>query len=108
MFVDSPKTTSLYTFVFTLVLVLIYSVWGLCIPGTQLAALFFDDSFFYIKIAYNISAGFGSTFDTIHPTNGYHPLYLFLLTGLSTIFPLQGFPGIKAVFLLDNLLFLIG
>lgn len=38
-----------------------------------------DDSFFYIKTAYNFSAGQGSTFDTINPTNGYHPLWFLIL-----------------------------
>lgn len=39
-----------------------------------------DDSFFYIKTAYNFSAGFGSTFDTINSTNGYHPLWFLILS----------------------------
>ncbi|MBV6478475.1 MAG: hypothetical protein HGGPFJEG_01230 [Ignavibacteria bacterium] len=39
-----------------------------------------DDSFFYIKTAYNFSAGFGSSFDTINLTNGYHPLWFLILS----------------------------
>lgn len=39
-----------------------------------------DDSFFYIKTAYNFSSGSGSTFDTINLTNGYHPLWFLLLS----------------------------
>jgi hypothetical protein len=34
-----------------------------------------DDAFYGFKIAQNIAAGLGSTFDGIHPTNGYHPLW---------------------------------
>ncbi len=37
-----------------------------------------DDAYYYYKVAQNISEGYGSTFDGIHPTNGYHPLWLLL------------------------------
>lgn len=39
-----------------------------------------DDSFFYIKTAYNFSIGEGSTFDLINKTNGYHPLWFLILS----------------------------
>ena len=35
-----------------------------------------DDSFFYLQVARNIAAGHGSTFNTVSPTNGYHPLWI--------------------------------
>ncbi len=35
-----------------------------------------DDAYYYLKIARNVVAGQGATFDGIHPTNGYHPLWL--------------------------------
>lgn len=35
-----------------------------------------DDSLFYLQIAANIAAGHGSTFNTVTPTNGYHPLWM--------------------------------
>jgi len=38
-----------------------------------------DDFFYYAKVATNIVAGRGSTFDGTTPTNGYHPLYLLVL-----------------------------
>ncbi len=37
-----------------------------------------DDSYFYLQIAHNIAAGYGSTFNRITPTNGYHPLWMLL------------------------------
>jgi hypothetical protein len=40
----------------------------------------FDDSFYYFAIARNLSRGLGSTFDGLHATNGYHPLWLALCT----------------------------
>jgi hypothetical protein len=39
-----------------------------------------DDSYFYLQIASNIVAGHGSTFHQFTPTNGYHPLWLWLTT----------------------------
>src|SRR3989304_8457148 len=37
-----------------------------------------DDAYYYFKVAQNISEGSGSSFDGINPTNGYHPLWLWL------------------------------
>ena len=40
-----------------------------------------DDSFYYFQIARNLAAGHFSTFDGgITQTNGYHPLWMFLVT----------------------------
>ena len=38
-----------------------------------------DDAFYYLKLAQNVVHGRGLTFDGATPTNGFHPLYLFLL-----------------------------
>jgi len=38
-----------------------------------------DDSFYYLKIAQNISHDLGSVFSPGEPTNGYHPLWMGLL-----------------------------
>jgi hypothetical protein len=54
-----------------------------------------DDAYYYFKVAQNISEGHGSTFDGIHPTNGYHPLWLlvcipiFALARYDLILPLR-------------------
>lgn len=39
-----------------------------------------DDTFYYLKIAQNISSGSGSVFSPGEPTNGYHPLWMGVLT----------------------------
>lgn len=39
-----------------------------------------DDSFYYLKIADNFAKGYGSTFDRVNITNGYHPLWFFVLS----------------------------
>jgi hypothetical protein len=44
-----------------------------------------DDAYFYLQIAHNIVDGHGSTFSTITPTNGYHPLWLAVCTLVSLL-----------------------
>src|SRR5512142_1946087 len=54
-----------------------------------------DDAYYYFKVAQNITEGRGSTFDGIHPTNGYHPLWMlicipiFALARFDLILPLR-------------------
>lgn len=38
-----------------------------------------DDFFYYLKVAQNLAAGRGSTFNGLVPTNGYHPLWMLTL-----------------------------
>lgn len=45
-----------------------------------------DDAMFYFTIARNIYSGSGSTIDGISRTNGYHPLWMIVLVGLSSSF----------------------
>lgn len=54
---------------------------------------YWDDFFYYLQIARNLAGGLGSTFDGISPTNGYHPLWLLVLTALCAVFDptLMGF-----------------
>ena len=58
----------------------------------------FDDSFYYFQIAYNLSQGKFSTFDGgITQTNGYHPVWLLLITPFYWIFDKEtALFGIKA------------
>jgi hypothetical protein len=55
-----------------------------------------DDFFYYLKVAQNIAHGHGSTFNGIVPTNGYHPLWLMVLTVLSVF---TSRPGLIQLFL---------
>ena len=49
--------------------------------GLDLAVTTRDDGFYYFQIAWNMAQGRFSTFDGgITQTNGYHPLWLFLIT----------------------------
>ncbi len=92
------------TMVVPIIILIVAVLFVVVFPATTIARLFHDDSFFYIKTAYNISKGMGSTFDGINPTNGYHPLYMILLSVLSYISPLIGSNGIYTVFILDMIM----
>lgn len=52
----------------------------------HLAMQAFDDACYFARIAENVVRGYGFTFDRINPTNGYQPLWEYLLI------PLQALP----------------
>lgn len=66
-----------------LILILAYGLWlraDVLLGGAAMQAQTLpDDAFFYFRIAEQIVAGHGSTFDGLYRTNGYHPLWLALL-----------------------------
>lgn len=45
-----------------------------------------DDSFYYFQIGRNIAGGFGSTFDGVHLTNGYHPFWMGIVVAVFYFF----------------------
>ncbi|HET8937668.1 MAG TPA: hypothetical protein VFN67_29695 [Polyangiales bacterium] len=52
----------------------------LCVlSGYDLAAQYVDDAFYYFQIARHVAHGLGPTFDGLHATNGFHPLWLMVL-----------------------------
>jgi hypothetical protein len=56
-----------------------------------LLAYYEDDFFYYLQIARNMAIHGMSSFDGIHLTNGYHPLWLLTLTILFKIVPGEAF-----------------
>ena len=58
----------------------------------------YDDSFYYFQIAYNLAQGKFSTFDGgITQTNGYHPIWMLLITPFYWLFDKEtALFGIKA------------
>ncbi len=46
-----------------------------------------DDAFYYLEIARHLGAGDGATFDGINQTNGFHPLWQFILVPLAMALP---------------------
>jgi hypothetical protein len=59
--------------------------------GDAFVVFFDDDYFYYLRVAQNIAAGHGSTFDGIHRTNGYHPLWMLVNIGLVKLFAGRAF-----------------
>ncbi len=49
-----------------------------------------DDFFYYAQVARNLVRYGQSTFDGIHLTNGYHPLWLFVLTAFTWLTGVEG------------------
>ncbi len=77
--------------------------------GFLVANVLPDDAFYYFEIAKNISLGLGSTFDGITQTNGYHPLWMLILTpvysftqafAVGDVAPIRLALGISAFFFL--------
>ena len=69
-----------------------------------------DDAFYYYKVAQNIVAGKGITFDGLGLTNGFHPLWLsflvpvFALAGDDLILPLRLIVGLQTLLSLFSVL----
>ena len=60
-------------------LVMIASLYVALSPANSLTNWYNnDDGFFYFKVAQNIVAGHGVTFDGINATNGFHPLWMLI------------------------------
>lgn len=70
-----------------LALIVIFLAWASRVAFIFASPLFLlkefviDDAFYYISVAQNLALGLGSTWDGITPSNGYHPLWMLLLTG---------------------------
>jgi hypothetical protein len=47
--------------------------------------LFADDAFYYFGVARNIGTGHGSTFSGLVETNGYHPLWMLVLSAVAAV-----------------------
>lgn len=59
--------------------VMAYSAFALRAPLVHLTFRSTDDSYYYFQVARNIVRGHGVTFDQIHATNGFHPLWMLCL-----------------------------
>jgi hypothetical protein len=66
--------------------------------------LFADDTYFYLQVAWNFARGMGSTFNTIMPTNGYHPLWMLLCAAVYKIVGSSKTAGVHGIAVLVTLL----
>ncbi len=71
------------------------SVAALGLPTLARNGFLYDDSFYAFQIAHHIAQGVGPTFDGVHLTNGFQPLYvailvpIFLVTGDNPSLPVH-------------------
>lgn len=54
--------------------------------GQGYLAFYEDDFFYYLRVAQQIAAGKHSTYDGLHLTNGYHPLWMLVIVTLTRLF----------------------
>jgi len=67
------------TIAFTALIVLFVAARACFGPEERIAFLLYDDAYYYLGVAHHLAAGDGSTFDGLHRTNGYHPLWCWML-----------------------------
>lgn len=60
---------------------------GMIFSGALDGPIIADDAFYYFEISRNAARGEGFTFDGMYPTNGFHPLWAWLLTPLFALSP---------------------
>src|SRR5579871_6992719 len=68
------------------------------------------DAFYYLDVARNWQSRPIFTFDGVHPTNGFHPLWQYLLGLLGHLpqFSFSGHDPIGSIFLLDCVIVAVG
>ena len=102
----APATAELTWHVFLLAAVSALALFSRFLHSDSYWTYFEDDFFYYALVAKNLALKHLSTFDGTHLTNGYHPLWLLVLTGLYRIFPgLSFLLAVQAVGLLATLAF---
>ena|GEM_PF-2896614 len=104
--VAAPRTghTPLWLGCFFALLTVAYAVLFIRQPSP----FFADDSFFYLQVGRNFALGYGSTFNRLMPTNGYHPLWMLLCAAVYRVFPnrIVGFHMVAALIVALNIIVL--
>lgn len=71
-------------------LVTVCALWSVAaaviITSARADAIVADDAYYYFELARNAAAGKGFTFDELAPTNGFHPLWAWLLVPVFWLF----------------------
>ncbi|MFZ1942114.1 MAG: hypothetical protein WAU43_00765 [Acidobacteriaceae bacterium] len=75
----------------------------------QPSPFFADDSFFYLQVGRNFALGYGSTFNRLMQTNGYHPIWMLMCAAVYKVFPnrILGLHMIAALIVLLNIVVLV-
>lgn len=83
------------------------AVWPFFDVRTLVATFYaYDDNFYYFQVARNLGAGGGFTFDGVHRTNGFHPLWAIVLAPLFAALPGDEAP-LRAVAVLEAILVIL-
>jgi hypothetical protein len=85
LIISKDKFTMLFYVVFS-ISSFIFIFFFICAPFRNILIFQPDDANYYYKIAENIKYGNGLTFDNINRTNGFQPLWLFILTTFKYIY----------------------
>ncbi len=78
-------TTPIYVFLL-FSLSLIFSLFFIRAEMPRLLEATFDGAGYYLQVARNIATGNGITFDGLHETNGFHPLWMVCLVAVFKLF----------------------
>jgi 4-amino-4-deoxy-L-arabinose transferase-like glycosyltransferase len=92
------------------IIILIVSIYILSFsffPKERLVCSVSDDAYYYLQISRNIAQGNGSTFDGIGKTNGYHPLWLFILIPVHFIVGFSRIGALRAVFVIQAIFYFL-
>ena len=73
-------------------------------PNTILDWYSSDDGFLYFQVARNLAAGHGFTFDGLNLTNGFHPLWLFIITPMFALAQVDLLLPLRLLLILSELL----
>jgi hypothetical protein len=85
--------------------VLVVTGWPALVLGDrELMISFTDDTFYYLVVARHVALGHGFTFDGLHPTNGFQPLWLFMLVPIFRLVP-GDFAPLRILLALQSVLF---
>ena len=80
----TSRLTAVYAVIIATGLVL--GIAMVCMPFEQSVSHFvIEDMFYYLTSARNVAAGRGPSLDGIHPTNGFHPLWMLMLAGIDVV-----------------------
>ncbi|MGQ9706173.1 MAG: hypothetical protein ACUVWP_04115 [bacterium] len=95
---------------FILIILILFSIYIASLsffpkPGSLVTLA--DDAYYYLQISRNIALGNGSTFDEINMTNGYHPLWLFILVPFHFIVGFSRIGAVRMVFILQGLFYFL-
>jgi hypothetical protein len=74
------------------------ALWVVVQPPERLLrqSIFIDDTFYALSAARHLAAGEGSTVDGVHRTNGYQPLWVWLLAGVTKVLDLDPIGSARA------------